>query len=474
MSEAATVKRNSYFLLLSSAVRLVTSFILFAGVARLYGPEAFGQFATASTISNFFLLLADFGFDTLLAVEVARERRHVSEIVREFLSLKIVTAVCASIGMFFVPFLFHMSDSTTTLTYVFSLNVAFSSLLNFFFALFKGLEKMKHEARISFAINIISLCCLVLFGWLNLPLYAFVALFIGTRILGLMMALRVSTSLLGHRWFKFSLEGWSTTKRQVLVFGVYVLLGTLYFQMDTLLLAFWKGDRDVGVYQAAFKIIVLTLVIPDIAVNALMPTLSRLHTESLDRWTTVGHLLFKTLFLAALPIAMILFVYAEQVVHLIYGDLAFADAVPVLRIFAVIGFVRFAAEPFGLLLTTARRQEIRMRIIVLAAIANLCMNAYMIPLYGPVGAAKVSLITNVLVGAAYVFATRPFFGSWIFNLATVIPFVVMITLSLALWYIRIIPMWCTGMLGVALCGLVSYWIGYTRVERTMLFSMKSG
>ena len=88
-----------------------------------------------------------------------------------------------------------------------------------------------------------------------------------TRVLGLALSIRVASSVLTDHWFHFNLEGWKEARKKVLVFGAHTLFGILYFQIDTILLAFWKGDQDVGIYQAVFRIIVLTLVIVDIATS---------------------------------------------------------------------------------------------------------------------------------------------------------------------------------------------------------------
>jgi O-antigen/teichoic acid export membrane protein len=244
--------------------------------------------------------------------------------------------------------------------------------------------------------------------------------------------------------------------------------------MDTILLAFWKGDQEVGIYQAVFKIILLTFVILDVAISALMPALSRFHSEGSERWNQVGYLLYKTLVLVALPIMMILFVYADQVIGILYGKDKFVEAIPILRVFSMIGFVRFAAEPFGLMLTTGHRQTRRMIISVVAALLNFSLNAYFIPKEGPMGAAQVSLVTNILVALAYLAVTKPFLGFWVIDFATLVPLGLTIILSVILWQVRSIPLWYVGLPSAALCLLIGYWIGYTPNERRTLFTLKIG
>src|ERR1043166_3676197 len=125
--QSSRIRWNSLFALLSQAIRLLTNFFVFVGVARFYGPEAFGQFTTAHSFSSIFLLFADFGFDTLLATEIARHRERAEELARRYFSLKIVFALGATAAMLLLPIFKSMSPSTTMLTQIFSFYVLFAS-----------------------------------------------------------------------------------------------------------------------------------------------------------------------------------------------------------------------------------------------------------------------------------------------------------------------------------------------------------
>ena len=147
MSQIANIKRNSIYALLSSTTRLLSNVLIFIGIARLYGPEALGQFTTALTFATLFLIFADFGFDTLLATEVARKRMQSDKLANQFLSLKIISASCSSMAMLIVSFLHVMSVQTRMLVFIFTLYVFLTSIQGFFFSLFKGLEQFNMKQR---------------------------------------------------------------------------------------------------------------------------------------------------------------------------------------------------------------------------------------------------------------------------------------------------------------------------------------
>jgi O-antigen/teichoic acid export membrane protein len=469
-SQASRIRWNSLFSFLSQFIRLLTNFFLFVGIARFYGPEAFGQFATAHTLSTIFLLFADFGFDMLLSTEIAHQRGRASDLAQKYFSLKVLFALTATIAMFVVPYFRSFTPQTKLLVQVFSFYVLFSALNNFFFALFKGFEQFQHEMKISFWTNLALLILLIALGLAHAPLAIIAFFFVGTRIIGLVFGARIAFRLARFDVFRIDLTGWKEAWRHVSIFGLHYIFGNLFFMLDTLLLAFWKGDHGVGIYQAVFKLAVLVLLVPDIAINTLMPVLSRFHGEDEERWNSLGRLLSKTLFLLGLPISMILFVYAEQIIAVVYGRGAFFESVPILRIFALIVLVRFSVETFALMLTTSRRQLVRMWIVIVGTGINVGMNLYFIPKFGPYGAALVSLATNLLAGLGYIVSMPNAFVQWMVNARNLILLVVTILISLVIWNVRTLPLWYTGPAAVIIYGLVFYFIGYTKEEWKMILS----
>ena len=53
MNLAQRIGSNSFFSILTQFIRLLANAVLFIGIARVYGVEAFGQFTTAHTYTIF-------------------------------------------------------------------------------------------------------------------------------------------------------------------------------------------------------------------------------------------------------------------------------------------------------------------------------------------------------------------------------------------------------------------------------------
>jgi O-antigen/teichoic acid export membrane protein len=467
------IGQNTIFNFLSTSIRLGTNLLLFICIARYYGIEDFGYFTTAHTFATLFLVLADFGFDMLVTLEVAQNRNSIHIIARTFLSIKIVIVSIVVVTMVIVTSVSNINPTTQSLLTIFIGYVIFSTLTTFFFAVFKGVERFYYETAISAFTNSIALILLIFCGILHLPLYTFAIIFIFTRLTAFILAIYFSARVIPKNWFHFSLKGGSVVWKKVAVYGLYFLCGNLYFQVDTVVLALYKGETQVGIYQAVFKIAALTLVIPDICAGILLPSLSRLYLEEKSQWIRIGHMMFKLLFFAGFSIAIVSLVFAEPLLQAIYKINVFKDSIPVMRIFALIIFFRFISEPFGILLTTSGQQGKRLVIIIFAAIINLTLNIIVIPSYGVNGAALVSLFTNFFVGLAYLIASAKFSLEW-FNDHRLWFLVVSLSIVTSIViFIKLYDNIVYGVIVFIICLISGLSIGSSKKERRSILNLVS-
>lgn len=208
-------------------------------------------------------------------------------------------------------------------------------------------------------------------------------------------------------------------------------------------------------------------MIPDIAINTLLPTLTRFYVIDKDKWRRMGLLASKTLFFIALLLGFVIIFSAEEIIALAYGKGKFIEAIPILKIFGGVIIIRYSAEIPALMLTTSHRQSVRTVLVILATIINVGLNSFAIPKFNALGAAYTSLLTNLLVGISYFIASRRDIKWGVFSTERLIPFLTIFVGSVII-LIFSIPLWI-GIIGVFVIYTVAvYYAGFNSQEKVIL------
>ncbi len=429
----ALVRKNTFYSTITIFSRLFSNVFLFWILARIYGPEQFGIFTFAHALSTTFIIFADFGLDVLLITEIAANPEKKKEIIEKLLGIKLIFVIGAFVLMLVSSQIFPIGRKSPELILIFGFYLFFTSLNNFLFGIFRGYERFIFETRVSLISNISLILLAVIILFLRLELIYVALIFLLTRVIGVIFSFLYLSYLDKSFGVKINFSDLGVLKSKTLVFGIHLVFSYLFFQIDTLLLAKISGEYSVGIYQSVFKLIMLPLVIPDILINSLTPTLSRLHYQSKNDWFSLGSSMGRIMVMMIIPISLILFFYSEEIISLIYGLKNFSAAVFVLKIFSVILFVRFLLEPFALMLTTSNRQKIRMWTVIFATLINIALNLYSIPRYGVNGAACVSLLVNSIVGIIYFIFIEKDFRKWLYDIKN---YVVIASSFAAVWLLR--------------------------------------
>lgn len=404
MGDLGLVRRNSVFLLLAIFTRLLTNALLFIGIARFYGPEEFGQFALAHVYFSILLLVADFGYDYFLTTEIGRNRDDGLGFAARIFPLKIIFSSLAALLMIFFALVVTSGGTGRWLMIILSVAIPANALMLYAGAILRGSQDLLPEARVTFVQNLLLLVLLIGIGVFGLPFLAVPAAFVVSRLFGMAGLLKAVRARYPEQPFGFSTlrtPGLGSILAVGVTFGVHMLCSTLYFQIDTIMLDKLAGGNAVALYQSVFKIAMIILIVNDVVDITLVPVLARAFAEHQHRWTRLGGLVSRSLWLLGGLGGMVFILCPAELLDLVYGEGQFTAASGVTRIFGVILLVRFAMTAYAIMLTTAGMQRHRTIVVFLATVVNVAANLVVIPRAGLVGAAWVALGTNVFVAVSY-------------------------------------------------------------------------
>ncbi|MGE5426022.1 MAG: flippase [Bacillota bacterium] len=394
MNKVANIAKNTSYLTLALIIQKIISFSYFILLARYLGFESLGQYYTAISFTTIFSILIDLGFANALTREVAKYSEKASEMLSSVLSMKFVLAAGTLLLALLVAF-FAYDLRLVLLIAVSALSMVLDSFTATFFAVIRGFHNLKYESISSVIFQLI----VFIAGYAVLRSGGPMTLLLGTLVLASAFNFIYSALILRTKLGVSLKPKWQAKiARQVFAiswpFALYNVFQRLFTYLDSLLLGFYSGFVQVGIYQIAFKIIFALQFLPMAFTASLYPAMSSYWLNNRDQLRISFERAINYLIIISLPIIFGVFSLAEEIVPLFKaGD----EAVWPLRISIVALFFIFLNFPLGSLLNACDRQRRNTRNMGLAAIASILLNLLLIPRWQALGASMTVLASNCLM-----------------------------------------------------------------------------
>lgn len=194
-----------------------------------------------------------------------------------------------------------------------------------------------------------------------------------------------------------------------------ILIATAVFpifaQADVLVIAHFLGTHDVGIYAAATRLLPQLLFLGHILAAAFFPAIIARHDAQAGDYRSHTLKVARAIVALALSASISVALLAPWIIHLLYGE-AFAASVPVLQI-ACWGWVFILpAALYSRLLVLEGLGRIELIKTTVTSAISITLNTCLIPHYGVLAAASVSIVSYFLTDLALyaVFrSTRPLF-----------------------------------------------------------------
>jgi O-antigen/teichoic acid export membrane protein len=190
-----------------------------------------------------------------------------------------------------------------------------------------------------------------------------------------------------------------TLRRDVAPIGIGVLLSSLYFRIDVYFLEFWRGLEEVAGYNAVFRLVEATRLIPAAVLAVTFPSMCR--ARDLSILGAVGGPLAGGGFVLMAVVAAL----APGLVGVLYGS-TYVDAVPALRVLAMALPLFFLNYALTHQVIGWDGQRAYVTVTAAALAANIGANVALVPRYGMLGAATATAVTEIVVtlGSAWALA----------------------------------------------------------------------
>lgn len=391
-------------------------------ITRNFGAEAMGIFALSSTLLSIVAVIGKLGFDTALLRFVAQYSSQgkyglVKEVYVKAIMIVIPCCLILSLMLFF--------SSSYIAKHIFGKEYLSSYFKLILFAILpmsmifinteslRGLKKIKEYSFLqNISVNlftIIFLFCSVYFinevqyfvsiKETHVPLIVFVGGVILTSILSFVFWIKDSRLIFSSSLNKIRMK-------ELLNVSLPMLLSSSIFLVmrwtDTIMLGIFSTERNVGIYNVASKVSLLTSIslaaINSIAAPKFAEFYGKNDMHGLKKMIQYST---KMIFWSSLPLLICFFSIPSLILGL-FG-LEFKAGAYALLFLTFGQFINAISGSVGFVLQMTGRQKIFQNIIIIAGVINIILNAILIPKYGINGAAFASMMSMTFWNISSVF-----------------------------------------------------------------------
>ncbi|HEY2971457.1 MAG TPA: flippase [Pyrinomonadaceae bacterium] len=367
-------------------------FLSFVYLARILGVRQFGILEFAASLLAYFLLLADAGLEKWSIREVA-QTGDVRDLSGRVVPLRFLLATAIYSVLVLVLRLVPDVPPLRLVLLLFGLCL-FAQALNLKWV-FLGQQKMTRVAaglvvaQVVFAVSVFALvrspAQLLLVPLLRLASDVALAAYFAWAFAKEHGSLRLPLTLREAR----------VILRPGLTMGVLETLQVINYNFDAVLLGFLVGATTVGWYSAAYRPVTVALAMPMTYFIGLFPVLSSAFTENKDEFRTIVSRSLRLATSLGIPLGVGGAMLAGPIILLLFGQ-AYAPSVPVLRILVWSVVLVILRGTLDQALNAAKQTGVDVRCAMVSAGTNIVLNFALIPIYGMIGAAIATLVSEIV------------------------------------------------------------------------------
>lgn len=389
------LKNVSYNMLSDFSLR-VGNYLLIIMISRMRGVATSGIYSISNNYLSIGLLFSYWGFSNLIIREISRDKNTFERYFFNAMVMRIALSVLAII--FVISFAFTMGHEREILNIIvlMSLCILPGSINHLIHAVFQAFEKIKYLSIVTILISTFK----IIFGYIilrnNDSLTTIVCLLVICDYVTLIVYFLLLRKHLPSIKFVFNINFSLKLLKLGLPFFWIMLLNLLDSRTEIIIISKFLGEDAVGLLNPVNAILGLFFLFPEGVRYAILPLLVR--EISLDKHTFQKLIFGLTRFVTSitLPISIIVFFNASELINLIFTDRFTASAM-ILEII-IWTYISYSLNVIVSRLLIALNKEKQLTLaIFISAIVTIVVNLILVPKVGLIGVAFVRLATSLLV-----------------------------------------------------------------------------
>lgn len=350
-------------------------------IVRYLGPKEFGAYNFSLSFAAIISVLSDLGINTILTRDVAKNKQLAEILLANALGMRLIGSIVVVILTFLGYFFLGKNQPYFFLVLLAVLYTLAMMIQGVILAVLVAFEKMEYifAIRMGYYIGILASTIMVV----GMKLKSVNILFSYTVV-------ALLTAIIAIYWLKklgvrtriaFKLTEWQQLWTELWPMFGFITAGTIYTNLDTMLISNFFGNEQVGIYQAGYKILYAFQSV-NIINSATFPRFSILIQE--NRKEQLNRLL-KLLVIGSggilVTMAIAITWQRDFIIQLIYGKVynSSATITAILIWGGVLNYFRIMSTN---LLVAKGKQRLMFRIMIAGLLTNAILNFMVMPRVG--------------------------------------------------------------------------------------------
>ncbi len=405
MQIKSKIINNAKWIIVCRVIQAILQLVVGMLCARYLGPANYGIINYASSVVAFVLPLMQLGLQATLVQEFIENPQREGKIMGTALVLDLISSVaCVILVGAFVSIANFRETETIIVCIIYSFSLIFRA-----FELFQYWFQYKLLSKFP---SIVMLC-----AYLVVSLYRIFLLITSKSIFWFAVVNSLDYGLIGlalviiyrklsdqRLSFSFSLVGSLLSRSKYYILSSMMV--TLFHNTDHIMLKLISGDEENGFYTAAITSAAVLQFVYTAIVDSMRPVILSCKKEgSPDYEKNISRLYCVTTYMGLIQ-ALGFTIFAKLIIWILYGE-AYFPSISVLQIlvwyiaFSYMGTVR------NIWILAEGKQSILWKINLTGALLNIIVNAFLIPVWGAIGAAVASLATQIFSNFILGFIIKP-------------------------------------------------------------------
>ena len=448
-----SIKKNFIYNMIYEVLILAVPLVTTPYISRVLGVENIGIYNYVTANITYFTLIAAFGSTTYAQREIAicRDKEKLSE---EFWGV-LLFRVCSSLIAILSLIVFCLITDKYRVYYLIC-SISIISVIVDISWFFQGQENFKVTVARNIIIKVVA--TLLIFIFVKKPddlilyfLISVCSVFLGS--LSLWHFIRGQVQKVEISKLNFKKHFFGSLKLFIPVLAIQV-----YTVVDKTMLGILSNVTEVGYYSQPEKLVKLLVTVIDSLAIVLLPRLSSLiGNNKIEEAKTIFKKAVSSSVLIALPCVIGCIVVSDDLIPVFLGD-GYDPSINVLRILSfliiILGIARVIGTP---LLIPLKREKKYTIAVCMGAIVNLCLNYFLIPVIGAIGAAIATIAAEGCVTIL-----QMYYVSDVFSYKTILKSVLhylphsIVMLLIILFVKRIIPDIYIRLIASIVAGVIVY------------------